>query len=261
MELSYWQKQDHTPLLKDLDWVIPEQKTGDILVIGGNSQNFLSAVRSSEFLSSLPFKSVQTLLPDSLKNKIPPLLNIDFAPATPSGSFDKSALLESAVQSSDFNLFIGDFSKNSTTAIALSSAIQNSEKPCLITRDSVDLLTPDIASILSSNLFILASMSQLQKIFRTLYYPKMILLSMPLLPVLETLHKFSLSYPSTILTFHSNQIILAKDGKIVTTSIENTNFTPLSLWGGTLACKIAALNLWHSTDPLSTTASAILWRP
>lgn len=261
MELNYWQKQDKSPILKDLDWIIPEQKTGNILVLGGNSQNFVSAIRSSEFFSPLPFKSVQTLLPDSLKNKIPPLLNIAFAPATPSGSFDKSNLLESAVKSSDFNLLVGDFSKNSTTAIALVSAIKHAEKPCLIMRDSVDLLTPDIASILNPNLFVLASMPQLQKIFRSLYYPKMLLLSMPLLPVVETLHKFTLSYPSTILTFHSNQIIVAKDGKIITTAIETTNFTPLSLWGGTLGCKIAALNLWHPNDPLATTASAILWRP
>ena len=88
----------------------------------------------------------------------------------------------------------------------------------------------------------------------------MIMLSQPLVPVVETLHKFTLSYPTTILTFHQNQIIVANSGDITTTPNENTLYTPLSLWAGQLAGKIAAINLYTPKQPLKATTAAILFQ-
>lgn len=87
----------------------------------------------------------------------------------------------------------------------------------------------------------------------------MIMLSQPLLPVVETLHKFTLSYPATIVTFHQNQIIVANSGDVTTTPIENTRYTPLSLWSYQLAGKIATLNLYNPNQPLKATTAAILF--
>lgn len=267
--LSYWQKQVK-PLFPDLAWNIPEQKTGQITVIGGNSQSFHSVIRLAEFLDhNFPLREVSIFLPDALRSQLPPLPNITFAPSTESGSFAKSFDLRSSVKTGDFTLLAGDLSKNFATAIAISDAItsliaNNQDdaplKPLLLTRDSVDLLAESAAELLKHpRLFLVASMAQLQKVFRAVYYPRMIMLSQPLLPVVETLHKFTLSYPATIVTFHQNQIIVANSGDVTTTPIENTRYTPLSLWSGQLAGKIAALNLYNPNQPLKATTAAILF--
>ena len=108
-------------------------------------------------------------------------------------------------------------------------------------------------------LIFIATMAQLQKLFRGLMYPKIILLSSPILPIVETLHKFTLSYKATILTFHQGQIIVANGGKIITTPIEETNYVPIGLFTSELSAKIAALNLWNPNKPLESTNSAIFW--
>lgn len=268
-DLSYWHKQTQ-PLYGDLIWNIPEQKTGRIAVVGGNSQNFSTVIRISELVArDFPFKSVTTILPDALRGKLPPLPNFDFMPSTTSGSFAKSRQLEIACNATDASLFIGDFSRNSATAVALADAIVNqpSLEPepstpnlLVLARDSVDLLTPEAHRwITRQNTIILASMAQLQNLFRAVYYPRMILLSQPLIPAIETLHKFTLTYPVTILTFHQENIIVAYGGEVSTTRLDVTDYSPISLWSGQLAAKITALNLYNPGHPFAATTAAILY--
>jgi len=260
-DLSYWQKQSR-PLFPDLFWNIPEQKTGSVNIIGGNSQSFSSVVRTAEFLkSNFPLKKVTTILPDSLKNKLPSIEYVEFTKSTASGSFAKSYDLENFFDSGSFTLVAGDLSHNAETAVAITDAVKKSITPLLLTRDSIDLLAPTANQIIDhQNLFLVGSMLQLQKIFRALYYPRMILLTQPLVPIVETLHKFTLTYNNlTILTFHDNNIIVADNGNISTTHLVDTDYTPISLWSGQLAAKIAALNLYNPGKPFQATTAAILY--
>ncbi len=261
-DFDYWQKQVK-PLYPDLTWNIPEQKTGRVSIIGGNSQNFATIIRTSEFLShNFPLQKVTTVLPDALRHQLPPLENLTFTPATNSGAFAKSFELEKAFTCNDFNFILGDLSHNAETAIAITDAIKPSEAPLMITRDAIDLLAPTFGQIITHlQLFLVGSMSQLQKIFRALYYPRMIMLSQPLVPTIETLHKFTLTYNNlTILTFHQDNIIVASGGQIVTTHIQDTTYSPISLWSGQLASKITALNLFNPKNPLAATTAAVLFQ-
>ncbi len=260
-DLSYWQKQVK-PLFPDLVWNIPEQKTGSINVIGGNLQSFSTVIRTAEYLKNhFPLKSVSTILPNSLRDKLPISEYINFTASTTSGSFARSPELRSSFDSSDFTLLIGDLSHNAETAIALTDAIKDSSRPLLITRDAVDLLAPTAGQIIEHTpLFLVCSMSQLQKVFRALYYPRMIMLSQPLVPIIETIHKFTLTYPITILTFHQDHIITAHNGEIITTKITDTSYSPISLWSGQLVSKVAALNLFNPNQPLAATTAAILYQ-
>ena len=261
-DLSYWQKQSQ-PLYPDLAWNIPERKTGRVAVIGGNAQGFSSVVRLSEFMNqNFPFSNLTTILPDALRGKLPNLPGVEFAISTTSGSFAKSALLKSAFESSDGVLLAGDLSRNSETAIALSGMIDpRSTNSLVIARDSVDLLAPEGANwLLRPQTFVVASMLQLQKLFRSIYYPRMILLSQPLLPVLETLHKFTLTYPVTLLTFHQDNIIVAHGGDISTTHLVDTEYSPVGLWSGQLAARVLALNLYNPQKPFEATTAAILYK-
>ncbi len=269
---NYWKKQDQ-PLFKDLDWNIPEQKSNHIAIIGGNGQNFAPIIKISEFLSTnYPVKTVETILPDALKAKLPPALpNLTFLPSTASGSFNRSPLLSEILQRPDFLFLAGDLTKNSVTAIAITEALKtiypdpsepefkpNSHQKILITRDAIDLLIAESEFLLGNGAILVASMAQLQKIFRAVYYPRVVMLSAPLMQTVETLHKFTLTYPATIVTFHEGQVLVANAGKIISTPIEMTKYTPISLWNGELASHIVAMNLWVPNQPLEATTAAVL---
>ena len=278
LDLSYWRKAKQ-PLFTDLAWNLPERKTGRVAVLGGNRQSFSTPVRISEYLTrQFPIQTVATLLPDALRPKLPPLSNLTFFPSTASGSFDRSLALRAALADPDAALFIGDLSKNSATTIALAEAIRPAQlkhpadqgttaphsaapSPLLVlARDSLDALAPEASNWLSRDrLIIVASLLQLQKLLRAIYYPRMIMLSQPLVPALETLHKFTLSYPVTLCTFHQGQIITAHQGQVITTPLELTTYSPLTLWSGQLAANILALNLYNPNHPLEATTAALTY--
>ena len=278
LDLSYWQKAKQ-PLFTDLAWNLPERKTGRVAVLGGNSQSFSTPVRISEYLArQFPIQTVATMLPDALRPKLPPLPNLTFFPSTASGSFDRSPALRAALADPDATLLIGDLSKNSATTIALAEAIRPAQlkhpadqgtttprsatpSPLLVlARDSLDALAPEANNWLNRDrLIIVASLLQLQKLLRAIYYPRMIMLSQPLVPALETLHKFTLSYPVTLCTFHQGQIITAHQGQVITTPLELTTYSPLTLWSGQLAANILALNLYNPGHPLEATTAALTY--
>lgn len=257
-KLDYWKKEQNLKGYDDYKWNIPEQKTGTVALVGGNSQNFASTIKTAEFLGqNFPVNKLNVVLPDALKSKLPPLPDLLFTPSTESGSLAKSGELNTAVANADFAIFAGDLSKNSATTIAVAESIKNADTPAILVRDSVDLLSTEMSELLEhGGLYLLASMSQLQKLLRAIYYPKMLLLSMPLMQAVEVLHKFTLSFPVTVITFHQEQIIVASDGKVTTLPIAATSYTPLTLWSGELASKIAMMNLYNPGKLLEATLAS-----
>ena len=244
--------------MDDILWNIPEQKTGIISILGGNSQNFSNIIKNSEYLSKLPIKEVRTVLPDALKSKLPPLSELVYTKSTISGSFDKSPELIAAISDADLALLIGDFSKNSATTIAISDTIKKTATPIILARDSIDCVTAEASAFIERpDMTIIATITQLQKLLRVLYYPRMLLLSMPMQPVKEILHKFTLTYPCLILTVHQGQVIIAKNGEIKTTPLSKTTYSPISFWTTDLAAKITALKLWNPTRDFDCIQTAI----
>lgn len=244
---------------EDLTWNIPEQKQGIVNVIGGNSQNFRTEVRTAEFITvNYPIKEVRLVLPNALKNNLPDLPNLVFLPSTDSGSFNESQELNDVFNSADFNLLLGDLSKNSVTGTAVAGACRRSEKMTLLTRDAVDIVADNDPerTLMNENLFFFTSMAQLQKLLRAVYYPKMLLLTQSLVQVSEVLHKFTLSYPVKLVTLHDGQILLAENGTVRVVSIEESGYSPVTIWSGELAAKITVLNLFNPNNflPASTTA-------
>ena len=257
--MDYFSKITQPPT-PDLTWNIPEAKMGTVNIIGGNSQHFRTEVKISEFISQhYPIQTLNTILPDALKSKLPDLPNFLYLASTDSGSFADATELATAINSADFTLLLGDLSKNSITAAALSEALKSAQKPTLVTRDAVDLLasqSPD-QLLMNNNLILFASMPQLQKLFRAVYYPKMLLLSQSLVQVADALHKFTLSYPTKIITLHNGQILIAENGEVKAVPLENSHQTPLTFWQGELAAKITALNLYNPNNFINATLSGV----
>ena len=259
--MEYFEKITTRPEYADnMLWNIPEQPQGDLNIIGGNSNSFNTEIKIAEFLSkNYPIKNLKNILPDALKNKLPPLDNFLFLKSTDSGSFANEEELKIVLNSTDFNLILGDLSKNSVTLKAISGACVFAEKPTIITRDTIDLLASENPErlLINSNLIIFSTLPGLQKILHAVYYPKMLLLSSPLMQVAEILHKFTLSYPIRIITFHAGQILIAENGNVKSIPIELTSYNPLTLWLGEPAAKISALNLYNPNNFLEATTAAI----
>lgn len=259
--MDFFEKIDTKPT-GDFEWNVPEQKLGHVAVVGGSKQNFRTEIKVSEFLSKqYPIKIVQVVLPDALEKSLPPLPNFIFLRSTESGSFADGKELEKTFEASDFNLLIGDLSKNSITSKAMTDACSSAKKPLLITRDAIDLVIENHPErlLMNEQIIFLASMPQLQKIFRAVYYPKMLLLSQSLIQVADALHKFTLSYPISVITLQGGQVLIAKSGTVKSIPLERTGYSPLMFWGGEIAAKIAALNLYNPSNFINASVSAI-WK-
>jgi hypothetical protein len=264
--MDYWQKQIQ-PLFPDLIWNTPEQKSqaGLLAVIGGNAHAFKTVADIAGHAAEQGIGKTTVYLPAALSGKVPPSPDLFFEPATESGSFARDALrdLQVAVSLANFTLLPGDLSKNSETASVVAELVTTTKQPLLITRDAFDTILPSTPNFIERpHLHLLLSMAQLQALFKSLHYPRPLLLSQPLLPVIETLHKFTTTYEHlTITTLHQNQILVTHAGQLITTPLPQTIYTPISIWSGQLATKIAAYNLWSPTQPLAATATAVVSTP
>ena len=257
--MDYFEKIEKKPE-GDLGWNIPEKKIGTVNVFGGNVQNFRAEMKVTEYLSGkYPIESLNLVLPDALKSKLPDLPNFKFLSSTDSGSFSNAEEITTVFNSADFNLSLGDLSRNSETSKAVASAYESAEKPLIITRDAVDLLAENITekTLMNDSLIIFASIPQLIKLLRSVYYPKMLLLSQSLIQVSEVLHKFTLSYPVAIITLHNEQILVAQNGEVKAIPISLSNYSPMMIWQGEFISKVLAFNLYNPNNFIKATISAI----
>lgn len=257
--MDYFEKLEKN-LYEDLKWNIPERKQGIVNIIGGNAQHFRTEVKSAEFMNAeYPVEMVNLVMPDALQGKLPPLDNFRFLPSNESGGFAGSQELIDVFGAADFNLVLGDLSRNTVTGKAVTSACEFTEKMTLITRDSVDLAAENEPEklLMNENLIIFGSVPQLVKLLRAVYYPKMLLQSQSLIQVAEVLHKFTLSYPVKIVTLHNGQVLVAGDGIVKAVELGLTGYSPIMLWGGELAAKIVAMNLYNPNQFIGATCCAI----
>lgn len=256
--MDYFEKLDNNPY-EDLYWNIPEQKRGTINIVGGNSQSFRTEVKVAEYIvENYPLQKVNTILPDALKTKLPQVDSFEFLPSTAAGSFADTKRLTDIVNAADYSIIVGDLSKNTVTGKVIANACESSDRPVLVTRDTVDLLaeTGSSKTLLNDNICIMGSLAQLQKVLRAVYYPKILILSQSLTQVAEVLHKFTLSYPVNIVTLHNGQIMIAKNGIVKAVPIEKSGYSPIMLWNGELAAKITALNIYNPHDFIAATIAA-----
>jgi hypothetical protein len=255
----YWQKQTPTnPLFPDIEWSKPEQKSraGRLAIIGGNLHGFMSVAHSYQLATKTGAGQVRAVVPNALKKLLPTtLLDVVYSSSTISGGFaaGDSTLLAS-LDWSDVTLLIGDNGRSSETAIALEKLLETT-KPMIITRDSVDLLKNCSRDIVNrDNTGLILSFAQLQKLFGLVYYPKILSFSMQLMLLVEALHKFTITYPIWIATFHQDNLIIAHQGNVVTSAFSQ----PLMIWRGDVAVKSACYWMWNLSSPLESVSCSII---
>lgn len=260
-QFPYWQRQ--TPekaLFPDIEWNKPEQRAhaGKLGIIGGNKLGFLAVGDAYALATEAGVGQIRALLPDVLKKSVPPLItDIIYGATNPSGSLahDAGADMQALGAWADGVLLIGDAGRNSETAILYENFLRNYTGMLTITRDAVDLmLNAPEALVERDHTLLVVSFAQLQKIFSKVYYPKILTFSMQLQQFVETLHKFTITYPVTVATFHQEQLVVASAGEVTTTPWEN----PMSIWKGAVATRAATYWLWNPSKPLQATTTSLV---
>lgn len=260
MEHTYWRKQTSSkPLFPDIEWSKPEQKAraGKLGIIGGNKLGFVSVAESYTAALNAGVGEVRVLLPDVLRKTIPATItDTIFSATNPSGSLARDALTDMQVLGhwSDAVLMIGDAGRNSETAILYEDFLREYEGQLTITRDAVDLIKNSSQAIVErQNTLLVVSFAQLQKLFQSVYYPKMLTFSMQLAAVVEALHKFTTTYPVEIMVLHKEYLLTAKDGQVITTEWQN----PMAIWRGHVATNAAVYRLWNPSRSLEAAAASL----
>ena len=257
--MDFFEKIDKKTV-PDLSWNLPERKQGTVKIIGGNDQSFRTEIKTAEYMAGkYSIEKVMLVLPESLKTKLPELPNVKYVEATESGSYGDAEELKAVMEAPDYNLVLGDLSKNTMTLQMMDEILGQVTRPTVVTRDAVDAVADGKTEqiLMNSNLILMASMPQLIKIFRAVYYPKMLLITQSLVQVADALHKFTLSFPVKIVTLHNGQILIAENGDVKVIDLEKTGYQPFSFWNGEVAAKVVALNMFNPGRFLEATICGI----
>ncbi|HEV7952305.1 MAG TPA: hypothetical protein VGO98_02935 [Candidatus Saccharimonadales bacterium] len=260
MDNTYWKKQTtNKPLYPDVEWNKPEQRSqaGRLGIIGGNKLGFAGVGEAYGVATASGTGEVRVLLPDVLKKTIPTsMTDVLFGATNPSGGLARDAQIEMQAMSawSTGVLMIGDAGRNSETAILYEDFLKDYIGPLTITRDAIDLIKNSSSAIVERpDTLLVMSFAQLQKLFQNVYYPKVLTFSMQLTQLVDALHKFTITYPCTIMVLHKEYIVIASGGDVTTTDWQN----PMAIWRGSVAAKAASYWLWNPSSPLMAATASI----
>ena len=263
MDYSYWKKQTlDSPLFPDIEWSKPEQRSqaGKLGIIGGNKLGFAGVAEAYAVATEAGVGQVRVLLPDVLRKTIPPIItDTVFGPTNPSGSLTKEAIAEmNAVgEWAQSVLLIGDAGRSSETAIAYEQFIEKYQGQLVLTRDAIDLVKSSSQILVERpNTLLVASFAQLQKLFQLVYYPKVLTFSMQLTNFVEAVHKFTITYPTSLAVLHKDHLVIASKGEVVTIPWDN----PMAIWRGSVAARATSYWLWNPNKPLEAVTTSVAQR-
>ncbi len=258
---EYWQQQTiDKPLFPDVEWNKPERRdqAGRLGIIGGNKLGFIAAAESYQTALDTGVGQVKVVVPDVLRRTIPAsMTDVLFGQSNPSGGLAKGAITElrTLANWSAPLLLAGDPGRKSEPAALYESFILDTDKPLVLTRDSIDLVRSNPSLIVDrKDTLIVASFAQTQKLFQAIYYPKILTFNMQLAQLVEALHKFTITYHCTIVTYHQEHLIIAQDGEVVTQEWADT----MSIWRGRTATRAASYWIWHSNKALQAVAASLI---
>lgn len=258
---DYWKRQEPgKPLFPDIEWSKPEQRSarGRLGIIGGNKLGFAGVATSYEAAFEAGAGETRVLLPDVLRSSIPTsMTDVVFGDSNPSGGLAQGAVGEmlALAQWSSCVLLIGDAGRNSETAIAYETLIREYDGPLVISRDAFDLIRSGAPQLVArADTVLILSFAQLQKLFREVYYPKVLTFSMQLLQLVEAVHKFTITYTVTLVVLHKDVLVVAHGGDVTTTAWDS----PMAIWRGTTATRAACYLMWTPTQPLQAITTSLV---
>ena len=266
-KIDYWGKIDQSAKFA-LDFERPEQKqlAGKLLIVGGHANSFFSVARATQVAGERGVGEVLTVLPDSLEKKVPNADGIMFLKSESSGGFAKSNLdeLSKLSQSADSTLFLGDMGRNAEVKELMSRFLEGENSGMtLLARDAVDLALDSEHMenwLQQENSELFLTMGQFKKLLQAVYYPRVLNLTMPLLQIVETLHKFTVSYEATIIVLQAEHVLIARGGRVLTVALSDMKYNTMTIFDGELMVNILRLQMWNQgvKNRLESIAAACL---
>jgi hypothetical protein len=233
---DYWLKQTSSkPLFEDLIWSKPENKThaGKLLIIGGSTNGFAHTVSCFSEAQKAGAGVVKVVIPESIK-KIIGYANEDiiYGQATKSGGFSQEALglfIETS-EWSDAVLLSGELANNSETSILFEKFIEKYNDALIIAGDAFDFTNHFWSKLLKNNkvTFVL-DFNRLQKLSMISGLTKPITSTTTLVNLVENLHEMTELTHANLIIEYSDFIIVASQGYVSTTKIENKNNLQIKL--------------------------------
>lgn len=257
-EQSYWHKQGDEPLFPDLLWSRPEnrQHAGKLLIIGGNLHGFAAPASAFQEAMQAGAGVAHVLLPDALQKTVGSILeNGEFAPSTPSGSFNRLALTEWLQHANwaDTVLLAGDLGRNSETAVTAETFVQKYPGPLVITKDAIDYFYLTSTQVLNRpDTTLVLTLAQLQKLARATRWTKPVTFNMGLAQLAEWLHDFSASHVANIVTYHNEVIFAAVKGQVSTTTVGEKE-----VWRVPVAAHAAVWLMQNPSKPFEAISLAV----
>ena len=233
---DYWLKQTlNAPLFDDLIWSKPENKShaGKLLIIGGSTNGFAHTVGCFSEANKAGAGVVRVLIPESTKKLIGHVSeDIIYGSTTKSGGFSQAALAEFIESSewSDCVLLSGELGNNSDTTILFEKYLEKYNESLIISGDAFDFSSSFWKKLLKSHqtIFIL-DLTKLQKLAAHAGLTTAVTSKVSLLNLIEILHEMTeLNQASLVIEFN-DFIIVASQGYVSTTKIENTNNIQIKL--------------------------------
>lgn len=261
MDRTFWHKQTpNKPLFPDLLWSRPEnrQQAGKLLIVGGNAHGFAAPAEAFAEAEKAGIGTTRVLLPDSLQKTVGRHFPAgEFAPSTPSGSFSKKALAEllDMSQWADAVLLVGDFGRNSETAILLEQFLDKYSGQLTIAKDAIDYFTKNPAAALARpDTTLVLSFAQLQQSAMHAHFKTPFIFDMDFLRLIDALHEFTTMHQPTIIVKHLQTIFVATDGQVSTTKLSED----IEIWRVTTAAHAAVWWLQNLTKPFEALTTSII---
>ncbi len=261
MDDSFWLKQSsEKPLFPDILWSRPETKhgAGKLLIVGGNSFGFAAPANAYAAADSAGIGTARVLMPEALRKIVGGhMLEADFAPNNPSGSFAKTALEPLLMHSqwADAVLLAGELGRNSETAVTLETFARKYSGLLTITRDAADYFLKTPADVLDRpGTMLVVSFEQLQKLANHSKYLEPLLFSMGASLTANWLHEFSLLHEALFVMFHDNQFFVAKGGRVVSQTTDSDD----KIWRVTTAAKATVFWLQSPEKAFEAVVSSLL---
>lgn len=260
MDKPYWHKQSPgTPLFPDLLWSRPENRltAGKLIIVGGNVHSFAAVAEAYKEAARAGIGVARVVLPDALQSAVGKVFSAgEFAPSTPSGSLARQALapILHAASWGDGLLVAGDLGRNAETAILIESLLQKSKLPITLTQDAIGYVasTPQVLQE-RSNLTLVLSLSQLQRLVATTRYPMAVTFNMDTLRLVDWLHNFTLQYPTFLITEHLGILLVACQGEVSTTKLAHET----DLWRVKVATHASVWWLQNMQKPFAALTTAV----
>lgn len=258
---DYWHRQTKDkPLFPDMQWSKPENRAaaGKLLIIGGHAHGF--AVPAQAYSESLKagIGVAKVLLPDALQKIVGShMLEAEFAPSTPSGSFSRRSLSDLFEHSSwsDCSLIAGELGRNSETAILLEKYIEKYSGPLAITRDGIDYFYHLADKLMArQDTLLVVSMAQLQKLATGAKFSRAMTFSMDLLQLIDALHDMTEKYSVHMIVKHLDSVIVASGGQVSTTKLDED----ILIWRVIYAAHASTWWLQHRNKPFEAITTSVV---